>query len=396
MTRRGEKWRLAKSELTTGRALALSVGVFVAAFAIPTAAGVGYANALGIAGAVFGLVTLAVSEHRVKAPPQKEIVVVAKSASAFNHSLHQALRTAVQGTIPGSIRLLAPESNHATEDALRFQTKALSTSAEIRSASAVVLIASGDDDDLWESVRELLGRKVPVVVLEVKPPNRFFSARGCTRPWFVTSDFAHGGRLAAEGILQLAQDASATDIIVGVGPAHSWPALERSSHLLGYLMPARPGAGVTAVAIDDYDAALGASVLASEARRCLAGRNEARLIIYCPTDKVAAQLAADLRSAAVSPDVVRTVSYDGIRNSDGSFLVAASPYAEATIDVRAEDQAAAVADILIDIYHGQGDRDGHTRIVQPTLVRVSGQSSMRDDRLAEVAALSALSRPGSG
>jgi DNA-binding LacI/PurR family transcriptional regulator len=359
--------RMRKPHVSRTVLVVAPIGVVTIVTVILLLLGVPFDSALGVAGVLYGIVTLVFSEMRSRDSPTKSIVVLGIDDPAYTRNIVDGLRESVFGSIPSEFTILLPHSGQV--DPELWQVEQL-TSQAVTGADALVVLPVGDDPALWGGFITLLNRGVSIVVVDRPPPRELFLDAGLRPPPYVASDFVRGGRLAGEFIAEQILNKVGAHAILALGPGKSGPGVARSGQVL-YALARRSLLGRShAVELRSWDASVARELLLVPTAEVL-GDPDASVVVFCGDDRILLEMQ---RSCAARTDWsgrIALIGYDGAQAVDGRLLVLDYDLALATVDTRPQAQGRAVGQVLLDAYHGDAAGESEERLVNPVLVQVA-------------------------
>jgi hypothetical protein len=229
--RRPDRSRLRQPRLSFRGRVLLSLGALVFPLAILKAIDVDLGTSLGVAGTAFGVATFLIGEYRSRdTPPRKKVVYVSQSDTRFNANVLDGFREILSDAFPNDLSIHKPE--HGDLHRLANWQVELLVSAEVREASAIVIVPPHGDPQIWDQLADRMRDGVFVVVVDVRPDSRHFMQHDLSPPSFVSSDFVRGGRAVGKLITQRLQDDTEALALVCLGPEPSEPGRTRSTWAL--------------------------------------------------------------------------------------------------------------------------------------------------------------------
>jgi ABC-type sugar transport system substrate-binding protein len=329
------------------------------------AAGVGVDTSLGVAGLLFGLATLALSEVRERETPKKRVLFLGQEDEVFNTNILQGLRAEADARrLPYQLDVRTPDD--AVRDPIGWQVGVLDE-IDGEGFDAVVVLPSGDDPRLWGGLRQLIVNGVTVVVLDVEPPWELFVDQRLSAPVFVSSDFVAGGRMAGDLVAEKLQAGSSWRAVVCIGPDFSHPGVGRSSRLLYTVGRSGLIDRVRAVNLRSWDATSATRDVIAAVDTELAVP-DTQVIVFCGDDRILMAVSDRGSGNPRWQGRVELVGYDGLLDVNGRYGVARHTLSVGTVDTQPDRQGRTAARALVDAYRGTAV-DHETRLVQPKLVR---------------------------
>jgi ABC-type sugar transport system substrate-binding protein len=338
-----------------------SIAVTMAALLL---ARLSFDTVLGIAGLVFGLVTLAMSELRERNSPTKQVVFIGQDDAVFNQNIVQGMNSVLTGAMPyKSTFLTLPDAVTKTVD---WQVSVLNSDTVDR-ADAVVILPGGDDERIWQALLRLSSQGTVVVVVDFEPPAHLFVNQRLQPPLFVASDFGAGGLLAGELTARHLAANPATKAIVCIGPNGSRPGTGRSSQVLYAIARHGLTGRVLVHELSSWDSKSATSELTALITQELA-HPDRRLVVFCGDDRI---LIAISWAGATHPDWndrLALIGYDGIQDADGRYVAQNVHFFYGTVDTQPVSQGSAVGRALVNVYLGDELRNPPSTLVAPQLV----------------------------
>lgn len=328
--------------------------------------GLGFDRTLGIAGTVLAVCTFVLTQYQQQGPAGRKVVMIPKSRSPFSSSVAAGVSEVLGKSSSLSLSVEWPES--IAKDEVEWQLSLLRTEA-CTSADAIIMVPAGDDERLWEEVVRLSRHGVFFVVVDTKPENAFFVQRNAPRPFFVGSDFTKGGEIIGAEIVAQLRSRESRQAVIALGPARSWPAMERTRSICAALALAGVAGKATAVELESWNREACAGTVADALTRALEG-TDSGVIGYCGNDKVMRSVERRLNEVLDTGARRRVglVGYDGATSAEGQLLLDDCALALATVDTRPVEQGRVAAAVVVDEHSGLLEGRG-SQFIEPHLVR---------------------------
>jgi ABC-type sugar transport system substrate-binding protein len=334
------------------------------------ALGISIVIVIGVVPVSLGLVALTFQEWRPRTK-ERHIVLIGKSKKGpFSESVLLGLHEELKKDLNPELTERDPEQRHES-GSLAFQLEALRGS-DVRGSDAVVVIPTGDYEELWNEIRYLTELGIFLVVIDVKAPNRLFYSRDLPMPRFVTSDFRAGGKLVGKLMASKLQTGAADMALVLGGPAFSPPAVIRNRRLLYELLPfGHDRLLIGELDSWDEDAAVRCFTELTGRLDAASGDGARKIVVFCGNDKNCLAIGKFLEDDrnGLGHDRYELIGYDGVRDSEGTLLVAGVPFCSATIDTTPRSQGRSAARFLVDGYQGLNDALPKNSIIAPKTLR---------------------------
>ncbi len=357
--------------MTPLRAVLTSMAATIVVLGVLLAIHMNLDRVIGITGIFFTVVTFALTQLQLRDPGSHKVAFIAKSRSPFARNILRGLEQELRETT--ELRLTEYLPDHSVEDLLAWQLQLL-RSLSSRDLSAVVIIPSADAIELWTELAVLTQRGAFVVVVDVKPSNRVFNELRARRPAFVGSDFDIGGQLVAQYLLERLTSVAKAHVVACLGPASSWPAVQRGAKLLYHLASAGYSSRLSYVTIESWNTSVARDAIVSGVQLLLRTHTGAHFFVFCANDRIlCAVQEAITKMGSSAASRISLIGYDGATDEDGRYIVTLAPSACATVDAVPLDQGRACAAFVLNEYHDRLANSWST-FIRPTLKTLEGRT----------------------
>lgn len=329
--------------------------------------GVGFDRSLGVSGAVFGIVSLCLSELREREPPTKNIAYLGQEDAVFDTNIIDGIKSVLDGSMPYLLKpvIYTPSAG----DPVAWQVEQLN-SPQFESADAIVVLPCHDDARIWQVILKLTAKRIKIIVMDFEPPQDLFINQQLPIPTFVSSNFAIGGTQAGEMVASFLEANPRSDALVLIGPPWSRPGTGRSSHLLFTLAQKGHLARTTAFELFSWDPGLIVPPVKDRVKELLADVSK-ELVIFCGDDRLLTELQRSLSTISRYARRVSFMGYDGARVANGYYLVKGIPHCIGTIDTQPVLQGSATGRALLVDYNDQIDGGLARVLVEPRPVHAA-------------------------
>ncbi len=360
--------RMARRLLPIRYAFALMFVIAGITATVATLAQLTWEATLGVTGLAFGILAPIVTEYRHLAKESRTVIFIGSSRSSFTDNVARGLDAGLREHLDYELIDMRPPSD--ARSVLDFQIKSL-RDVRTRDADAVVIRAAADSPELWLELQSLRRRRVFIVAIDVKPPNRYFYEGDVPMPRFVCSDFAAGGDIVGDELCRRSQDSDG--IILLSGPPSNTPSMIRSERAAYRVMKQPRACPFLVRELTDLDAAAAWTLLQdalTELDRVI-GRTALRVVLFAANDKVAVGLSHRI---AAERDLPRRhfaiIGYDGVRGTDEALVVQSAHFVVATVDTLPDYQGREAAAFLVAEFFRHEAKNRKNSVVSPRLFTV--------------------------
>jgi ABC-type sugar transport system substrate-binding protein len=362
--------RLQRRSLSNAALYLLASVASAAAISVMLLLGVNIGFTIAIIGILLTILIFLIQEVRLLRSPLRRVVFLGRSSSPFSTNILAGLKTEIgEGIFSPDLQTILPTQPHEKDD-LAFQINCLRR-IDIPKTHALVIVPAGDNDSLWNELRRLTMKGVFVVTVDIKAPNRIFYDGNLRLPRLVTSDFVQGGQLVAELIGDyLAEDPESTALLL-IGPAVSNPGLIRTRICLYELLNRGFGPRISVSELENWNVEEAVRKFKDAIKEVAPIATLMRILVFCGNDANCIVINNFIEN---HPEIRRRreyllIGYDGVRNPDGSLIVASIKRCVGTVDAVPESQGRSAGSFLIEEYERRISPDSKNASLPPKLLR---------------------------